>query len=72
MSELRLWQALAAALLVLWLFTAAFGYFRSQLVEGQWLTMFRSDLVSTLQQLAREQQALAQRLQALEQQTRPE
>lgn len=66
MSGERLWQAISAALVVLWVFTTAFFWMRSSLIEGQYLAVIRGDLLSAVQQLAQSQQSLAQRLQALE------
>ena len=67
MSSERLWQLLSVGLLLLWLFTFAFLSLRSSLIEGHYLTVIRGEVVSAVQQLNTQQQALAQRVQALEQ-----
>jgi hypothetical protein len=66
MTEGQRWQAYCGALLVLWVFTVAFFWFRGSLIEGQYFVALRGDLLAAVQQLAQQQQSLAQRLQALE------
>lgn len=66
MSDLRIWQAICAGLFVVWLLSFSFQHFSSRLLESQYLSVIRQDLVAAVQQLAREQQHLTQRLQALE------
>jgi hypothetical protein len=66
MSAEQRWQTYCGALLVLWLFTLAFFTFRGAVIEGQYFIALRGDLLAAVQQLAQQQQSLAQRLQALE------
>jgi hypothetical protein len=62
-----IWQGVSAALFILWVFTFAFFYFSTQLTTWQSLGVLKGELVSAVQQLSQQQQALAQRLQTLEQ-----
>jgi hypothetical protein len=66
-TRLMLWQAVSAALFILWIFTFAFMYFGSQLSSWQTLGVLKQELVNAVQQLAQQQQAFSQRLQTLEQ-----
>jgi hypothetical protein len=68
MSSERLWQAVAAALFVLWVFTFAFSYFSSRLTEWQYLSVLKNGLVTTMTQLSAQQQELQRRVITLEQQ----
>ena len=66
MSGERLWQAISAALFLLWVLSFAWWSFRSELSQTQWLAMFRDDVVKSLQQVAQQQQDVSRRVQALE------
>jgi hypothetical protein len=66
MSGERLWQAIAAALFVLWVWSFAWWSFRAELSQTQWLGMFRDDVIKSVQQLAQQQQSLAQQVKALQ------
>jgi hypothetical protein len=66
MSELRIWQTLAAGLFLLWVWSFAWWSFRAELTAGQWLHMFRDDVIKSVQQLNQQQQDLGRRLQAVE------
>lgn len=57
---------MAAALLLLWVWTFAFFSFRTDVQQTQWLTLFRHDLISTMQQLQSQHQAMDQRVKLLE------
>jgi hypothetical protein len=59
-------RAVAVALFILWLLTFSWYQFKSDVIESQWLSMFKQEIVGTIQQIARQQQTLDQRLQALE------
>ena len=65
-ARLWVWQALAAGLLLVWVLTLSFAYFKAQLIEGQYLMVIKQDLAQAVQQLAQTQQQLHQRVQALE------
>jgi hypothetical protein len=67
MSSERLWQAVAAVLFVLWVFTFAFSYFSSRLTEWQYLSVLKHDLVTAVTQLSAQQQELLRRVTTLEQ-----
>jgi hypothetical protein len=60
MSGERLWQAISAGLFLLWVLSFAWWSFRAELSQGQWLHMFRDDVVKSVQELARRVQALEQ------------
>lgn len=59
-------RAAAIGFFLLWLLTFSWYQFKGELIESQWLSMFKAEFVGTMQQIVRQQQTLEQRLQALE------